>query len=126
MTGPIRSDKPIRSQQPIRSQKGLSMPVRVVAVGRTDVPPLPMSDRIRHEVTYFLTAPGKHGVPELPEREYWVRLVDSERALDEGCLRLVSPLDSDSTAEIEITEEQEAWLGWMVKHRVEHIRLEQN
>lgn len=42
---------------------------------------------------------------------------------DEGILRIVSPLDSQSTAELEITEEQEAWLRWMIDNQIEHIRL---
>jgi hypothetical protein len=35
----------------------------------------------------------------------------------------VSPLDSDSRTEIEITEEQERWLEWIVKHHVQHVRI---
>jgi hypothetical protein len=39
-------------------------------------------------------------------------------------VRTVSPLDSDSKAEIELTEEQEAWLEWMLTHEVQHVRVE--
>jgi hypothetical protein len=42
--------------------------------------------------------------------EWWVRREDALRVYDEGVIRIVSSLDSTSTAEIEITEEQEAWL----------------
>ena len=43
--------------------------------------------------------------------------------LDDGVFRIVSPLDSDNRTELEITEEQEDWLKWIVQHQVEHIRL---
>ena len=35
-----------------------------------------------------------------------------------------SPLDSQKQAEIEITEEQETWLQWLVDHQIEHVRVE--
>jgi len=83
-----------------------------------------MPDRFRHEVTYFMTPAGQEGAPKLAPGEYWVRLHDARTFLDEGVVRLVSPLDSASKAEIGLSEEQEAWLEWMVANRVEHIRLE--
>lgn len=83
-----------------------------------------MSDRFRHDVTYFATPPGVQGAPaSLPEREFWIRKEDSQQAFDDGVIRLVSPLDSDTTAEIEISEEQEVWLEWMVQNSIEHIRI---
>lgn len=99
------------------------MAVRVYSPQHPDLPPFSMPDRFRHEVTYFMTSGGTSGVPKLPEREYWVRLSDTEMYLDDGCVRLVSPLDSQMQAEIELTEEQEEWLQWMARHRIEHIRL---
>jgi hypothetical protein len=100
------------------------MSVRVVAVGRPEVPPLAMPDRFRHDITYFATSPGETGGPAtLAENEWWVRLSDANEFYDEGVLRIVSPLDSQSTAELEITEEQETWLRWMIDNRIEHIRL---
>lgn len=99
------------------------MPIYVYAVDQPELPPFEMPNRFRHEVTYFMTPPGEHGVPKLPEGEYWVRLVDARRYYDEGAIYLVSPLDSDNKTEIELSEEQEAWLAWMIEHEVEHIRL---
>jgi hypothetical protein len=40
------------------------------------------------------------------------------------CISLVSPLSADATTEIEISDEQEAWLEWMVRHEIQHIRVE--
>jgi hypothetical protein len=68
--------------------------------------------------------PGEGGVSKLPAREYWVRLTDARSFLDEGVVRIVSALDSDSQAEIELTEDLENWLEWMLKNNIEHIRIE--
>jgi hypothetical protein len=100
------------------------MSVRVVPVDRPELAPFAMPDRFRHDITYFVTSPGESGAPaKLGENEWWVRLCDANEFYDEGILRIVSPLDSQSTAELEITEEQEAWLRWMIDNRIEHIRL---
>src|SRR5262245_53246221 len=100
------------------------MAARVQAVGRFGLAPFAMPDRFRHEITYFMTPAGEPGVPTLGAKEYWVRLADARACLDEGVVRIVSPLDSDSKAELELTEEQEAWLEWMVAEGVEHVRVE--
>ena len=100
------------------------MPVQVHSVDQPQTPPLSMPDRFRRDVTYFATPPGVQDAPaQLPEREYWIRREDAQRILDEGVIVIVSPLDSDSRTEIEITEEQERWLEWIVKHQVQHVRI---
>ncbi len=100
------------------------MSLTVRAAGRPDVPPLTMPERFRTDIAYFMSVPGEEGVPPLGEGEYWVRLSDARRWLAEGVIYLVSPLDSQNKTEVEITEEQEDWLRWMVEHGVERIRLE--
>ena len=100
------------------------MSVRVIPVDRPELAPFEMPDRFRHDITYFVTSPGESGAPtKLAENEWWVRLCDANEFYDEGILRIVSPLDSQTSAELEITEEQEAWLRWMIDNRIEHIRL---
>ena len=99
------------------------MAILVHAVSRPELAPFKMPDRFRHEITFFMTVSGEGRVPKLPAGEYWISLADSKTALDDGVVRIVSPLDSASKAEIEISEEQEAWLEWMVKGSVEHVRL---
>jgi hypothetical protein len=99
------------------------MPIAVHAVGRPDIPPLEMPDRFRTDIAYFMTAPGEPGVPPLREGEFWVHAAEARRWLDEGVLYLVSPLDSQNQTEVEISEEQEDWLRWMVGHEVQHIRI---
>jgi hypothetical protein len=99
------------------------MSVLVYAVARPELEPFRMPDRFRHEITYFMTVSGEGGIPKLPAGEYWIRLADAKTSLDDGVVRIVSPLDSASQAEIELSEEQEAWLEWMVASGVEHVRL---
>jgi hypothetical protein len=70
-----------------------------------------------------MTPPGERGAPKLPAGEYWIDLEDARRWLDEGVMLLVSPLDSENRAEVELTEEQEAWLEWLLTHNVQHVRL---
>lgn len=96
----------------------------VYAVDKPELPPFAMPDRFRTEIVYFMTPPGDPGVPTLPADEYWIRREDAQRWLDECVVHVVSPLDAAAKAEIELTEEQEAWLAWMVRNEIEHVRLE--
>jgi hypothetical protein len=97
--------------------------MQVYPVQKPELAPFSMPSRFRTDVAYFMTPAGEAGVPSLAAGEYWVRLEDARRWLDEGVVSVVSPLDAEATAEFELTEEQEAWLEWMVTHAVEHIRL---
>jgi hypothetical protein len=83
-----------------------------------------MPARFKHDIAYFMTPAGEAGVPSLASGEYWVRLDDARRLLDDGVLVLVSPLDSENHTEVEISEDQEKWLEWMIAHRIEHVRIE--
>ena len=96
----------------------------VYAVDQPNLPPLTMPPRFVTDVAYFMTPSGDQGVPELKAGEYWIRREDALRWLEEFVVEVVSPLDAESKAEFELTEEQEAWLEWMVEHDVERIRLE--
>jgi hypothetical protein len=102
---------------------GDQMTAKVHAVDRPELAPLSMPDRFRHEIAYFMSVPGVSGVPQLAAGEYWVRSADADRWLDEGVLRIISPLDANNCAEIELTEEHEAWLQWMIANQVQRIRL---
>jgi hypothetical protein len=99
------------------------MSVQVVAVDRPEVPPYDMPDRFRHDIAYFMSIPGEHGVPLLPEGDYWIDPAAARVWLDDGVFSVVSPLDSASKTEVEITDEQEAWLTWLVAHSVDRVRL---
>lgn len=100
------------------------MAVRVISVDQPAAPPCAMPDRFRHDVTYFATPAGVQDAPaELGEREYWIRAEEARQAFDDGVITIVSPLDSSYRTEIEISEDQERWLEWLLKHNVQHVRL---
>lgn len=90
---------------------------------KPDLAPLAMPERFRTEVSYFITPSGEHGIPKLPTGQYWVRLEDARRWLDDGGVEVISPLAPDAKAEFELTEEQETWLEWMIEHQLQHIRV---
>lgn len=101
------------------------MSARVHAVNHPELPPFTMPDRFRHDVTYFATPAGEQGAPEpLGHREYRIRRDDAEQIYDDGVIRIVSILDSDHRTELEITEEQERWLQWMLENGIQHVRIE--
>lgn len=99
------------------------MSLFVEAVDRPEVPRHAMPDRFRHEITYFMSLPGESGAPSLPSGEYWISQENARNWLEDGVFLLLSPLDSQNQTEIELSEEQEDWLRWLVEHRVERVRL---
>ena len=98
--------------------------MRVYSVQHPQLPPLEMPARFRTDVAYFMTPGGDPGVPTLGPGEYWIRQEDSRKWLEDGVVYVVSPLDAEAKAEIELSEDHERWLEWMVAHRIEHVRLE--
>lgn len=100
------------------------LPMLVHAIDRDGVPPFEMPGRFLHDIAYFMTPAGEPGVPELGNKEYWIRLSSAEAWLADGVVEVVSPLNSQRKTEIEISEQQEAWLEWMVKHQIEYVRLD--
>lgn len=99
------------------------MPIQVVPIDHPEVSAFDMSDRFRHEVTYFMSVPGEGDTPTVGENEYWIRRENALQWMDDGVVEIVSPLDSTAKAEIELSEEHEAWLEWMLEHEIQHIRL---
>ncbi|MBL9125038.1 MAG: hypothetical protein JNG90_15480 [Planctomycetaceae bacterium] len=100
------------------------MPTSVYAVGRPELPPFTMPDRFRHDIAYFMcVAAAAAGDTPLAEGEYRISLADAAQWLADGVFSVVSPLDSASHTEVELTEEQEAWLEWIVAQKVDRVRL---
>lgn len=97
--------------------------LKLVAVGRPEVNPLPISPRLKSQVVYFMTPAGSAGVPALGENEYWIASDDVARWQSDGVLLLVSPLDSENFTEVELSDEQEAMLEWLAKNQVQHVRV---
>jgi hypothetical protein len=100
------------------------MSTLVYAVSRPELPPFSVSDRFRHEIAYFMSVPGTPGIPPLDEGEYWVGQENARDWLESGVISLVSPLDSQHHTEVELSEEHEAWLEWMLQNQVERFRLQ--
>jgi hypothetical protein len=96
--------------------------MKIYAVDKPDLPPFEMPDRFRTQIVYFMTPSGMRGAPDLPPGEYWIVPDDARRWLNELVVEVVSPLDAESKAEIELTDEQEAWLQWLVDHQIQHVR----
>lgn len=98
--------------------------MKVHAVDQANLAPLEMPARFRTEIVFFMTSPGDKGAPaKLGENEYWIDVAEARRWLDEGVVYVVSPLDAENKAEIELTEEHEAFLEWLVQHNVQHVRM---
>src|SRR5215469_5368970 len=96
---------------------------RLLPVDRPEIAPLPISTRLRGQLVYFMTPVGSAGVLPLEENEYWIAREDVAKWLAEGVFYLVSPLDSANSTEVELTEEQEAFLAWLNKYGIQHVRL---
>jgi hypothetical protein len=97
--------------------------MHIIAVDQDSIPPYSMPDRFRVDIAYFMTPAGERGVPKLPPNEYWIHSEDIERWLADGVVEVVSPLDSLVRTEFEITEEQEEWLRWMSKNKIQRVRV---
>lgn len=98
--------------------------MKVVAVDQPQAQALEMPERLRMEITFFMTPPGERGAPkELGDGEYWIDLDEARQWLDDGVFHVVSPLDAENMAEIELTEYHEAFLQWLVANEVRHVRL---
>jgi hypothetical protein len=98
--------------------------MRIVAVDQPQAPALEMPERLRMEITFFMTPPGERSAPkELGDGEYWIDLDEARQWLDDGVFHVVSPLDAENMAEIELTEYHEAFLQWLVANEVRHVRL---
>ncbi|ADV63995.1 hypothetical protein Isop_3438 [Isosphaera pallida ATCC 43644] len=100
-------------------------PSRIVLnpVDRPDAPALPISERLRGQLVYFLTPADTPGLPPLGENEYWFAADEVARWLEDGVIRLVSPLDTANLTEVELTEEQEAFLGWLKTYNIRHVKV---
>ena len=100
------------------------MNISVTAIDQTGVPALRMPARFRHDVTYFATPAGVQSAPaQLAAGEYWIQSSDARTIFEDGVITIVSPLDSASRTDIEITEDQERFLEWLIQHSVQHIRV---
>ena len=99
------------------------MGVLLDLIERPDLAPFRMSDRFRHEIAYFIAIPEESGHAPTSPGEYWIDLAQAQVWYDDGAILLVSPLDSQNRTEVELSEEQESWLEWMLANQISHVRL---
>jgi hypothetical protein len=98
--------------------------MKLKSADQPDLPPLELPDRFRMEIVYFMTPPGERGAPgNLAENEYWIDLNEAQKWLDEGVVYVVSPLDAENQAEIELTEYHEQFLQWLLDHQIQRVQI---
>ena len=84
---------------------------------RPGVAPLPISPRLRSQLVYFGSPDGT------ADGGYAFDAAEVAKYLEEGVFFLVSPLDTANKTEVELTEEQESFLQWLLDHDVRRARL---
>lgn len=97
--------------------------VLVQPIDQPGIPSKAITARLRSQLAYFARAAGAQGVPALGENEYFLDADDVARALADGVIELVSPLDTANMTEIELSDEQEDLLQWLHSHKIQHIRV---
>jgi hypothetical protein len=98
--------------------------MKLTSLDQPAAPPLEMPTRFRTEIVFFMTPAGEGNAPaRLGENEYWINLAEARRWQDNGCLHVVSPLDAQNKAQIELTEDHELFLEWLLRHQIQHVRL---
>lgn len=97
---------------------------RLTSVDHPTAPPYEISARLRSQLVYFMTSPDAPHVPTLAPNDYWIDAEHAKQWLEDGVFEVVSPLDSENTTTIELSEEQERLIEWLVTYQVQHIRLE--
>ena len=99
--------------------------MRIIPVDQPEVSPLTMPDRFRQEIVFFMTPAGDRTAPsQLGAKEYWIEREDALGWLDAGEFCIVSPLDAANKTQIELTDYQETWLEWLVKHNIQRVSVE--
>ncbi len=96
----------------------------LVPLDRPEVAPLAITPRLRNQLVYFMSARNSVGLPVLGESDFWFAADEVAKWVDDGVFYLVSPLDTDTMTEVELSEEQEAMLAWLHKNQVCHVRLD--
>lgn len=97
---------------------------RLISIDQPAAPALDISTRLRSQLVYFMTPPDAPQVPTLAANEYWIDASSAQQWWEEGVFEVVSPLDSENATMVELSEEQEILLEWLVTHQVQHVRLE--
>ena len=97
--------------------------IHLTPVGRPEIPPRVISPRLRSQLVYFSGLPEEGETAPLGEGEYWFVASEVDKWVDEGVFYLVSPLDTANMTEVELSEEQEEFLNWLQKLKIQRVRV---
>jgi hypothetical protein len=96
----------------------------VFAVDQPALEPYEISQMLRGQLHYFTEGTGSRGGKESGNSdEFFFPLHLTSELFEEGVFYVISPLDDQNQAEIEITEEQEDFLDWLVSNKIERVRI---
>jgi len=97
----------------------------LVPLDRPEVAPMAITPRLRNQLVYFMSARDTPGIPALGDEDFWFDADEVAKWVDDGVFYLVSPLDTATMTEVELSEEQEALLTWLHARKVRHVRAEE-
>jgi len=92
----------------------------VIPIDKPGVPTFEISSILKGQLHYFTEGLVQHGGKA---DEFLFPLERTTQLLDEGVFYMTSPLDDQNRAEIEITEEQEDLLAWLVSNQIERVKV---
>ena len=92
----------------------------VIPLDKTEIAPYQISATLRKQLPYFTE--GRIRDASDSDR-YFFPIARTSELLEDGVFYVVSPLDDQNQAEIEITDEQEDLLEWLVSNGIEQARV---
>ena len=92
----------------------------LIPLDKTEIAPYEISGTLRKQLPYFTE--GKIHDTSDPDR-FFFPIARTTELLEDGVFYVVSPLDDQNQAEIEITDEQEDLLEWLVSNRIEEVQV---
>ena len=94
------------------------------ALDKPTLEPYEISGILRGQLQYFTEgASGSQWEHSEDPNAFFFPLELTSELFDEGVFYVTSPLDDQNQAEIEITEEQEDFLDWLVSNKIEKVKV---
>ncbi len=87
-------------------------------------PELLLNSRVNAQLPYLTTHSQSSSSSSQGLCEYWFDLETVKRILDEGTFLVVSPLRAENAAEVELSEESEELLEWILANSIQHVHVE--
>lgn len=92
----------------------------VIPLDKPEIAPYEISATLRKQLPYF-TEGRIHDTGSTDQ--FLFPIARTSELLEDGVFYVVSPLDDQNQAEIEITDEQEDLLEWLVSNQIEDVRI---